>query len=142
MDNKLVEVKTYNEEGYRPLVSYGTWRVAVLNYIDELLPANICTLERHTDTDEVFILASGKAMLVIGGCDKEIASLSSLEIRIGEINNVKKDVWHTVLLSQDAHIVIVENDNTCTENSEYFTLTPALKSDLLRIATGFESAGK
>ena len=37
----LLEIHDYNGEGYRPLIDYGAWRVAILNYIDELLPENI-----------------------------------------------------------------------------------------------------
>ncbi len=37
----LLEVKEYADEGYKPVIDYGQWRVAVLNYCDELLPEEI-----------------------------------------------------------------------------------------------------
>jgi len=37
----LLEIKEYSEEGYKPIIDYGAWRVAILNFIDELLPENI-----------------------------------------------------------------------------------------------------
>ena len=40
----------------------------------------------------------------------------------GKIYNVKKSVWHTVVLSQDGSILIVENQDTVKENSDYFSL--------------------
>ena len=40
IDN-LIEIVEYNSQGYKPLVDYETWRVAILKYCDELLPENI-----------------------------------------------------------------------------------------------------
>ena len=71
-------------------------------------------LERHLLTDEVFVLLSGEARLVIG-CD-----LSKTEMRIGNIYNVKKGVYHALLMEKDAKVLIVENHNTSRDNTEYY----------------------
>lgn len=47
MNENFIEVSEYVEEGYKPVVDYKTWRVAVLNYIDELLPSQIRTMQKH-----------------------------------------------------------------------------------------------
>jgi ureidoglycolate hydrolase len=133
----LIEVKSFDGEGYKPLVSFGSWRVAVLRYLDELNPANIKSMERHMKTDEVFVLAKGKAMLILGGNGQEVGGLSTYKMNIGEINNVKKGAWHTVIVSHEAHLVIVENDDTCVENSEYFSLTKELKTKIQEFAKDF-----
>ena len=52
---KLLEVREYKKEGYSPVVDYGAWRVAILNYNDQLLPENLTAMQRHNETDEVFI---------------------------------------------------------------------------------------
>jgi hypothetical protein len=41
--------------------------------------------------------------------------------------NVKKSVWHHVVLSQDAHVIIFEKADTSRENSEYQILEPDLQ---------------
>ena len=41
----------------------------------------------------------------------------------GKLYNVKQNTWHTVLLSRDASILIVENRDTGEGNSEFFQLT-------------------
>ena len=137
INGSLMEVRDYQGKGYSPLVSYGEWRVAVLRYLDELEPARINTMERHLETDEVFILVHGKAMLILGGNNNHVDQLTSYVLEIGKINNVKKNTWHTISLSPDAHIIIVENDNTEKVNSEYCSLSQNLQHATCRLATDF-----
>ncbi|PKN86371.1 MAG: hypothetical protein CVU46_08025 [Chloroflexi bacterium HGW-Chloroflexi-8] len=130
MKTELVEIKNYEGFGYQSLVTHGSWRVAVLRYLEELNIANIHSMERHTGTDEVFILTFGKAMLIIGGDDSLISEFQPVIMSIGNIYNVKKNTWHTVIMSKDAHIVIVENDDTNGENSETCLLTEVLRREI------------
>lgn len=123
MDNLLIDVKQYDGVGYKSLVSFGAWRVAVLRYLDDLQPDRINSMERHLDTDEVFVLVKGKAMLVLGGNSLMVEELSFYPMTIGDIYNVKQNTWHTLILSQDAHLIIVENDDTEKGNSQYATLS-------------------
>lgn len=130
MTTDLIEIRNFNGFGYQAQVSYGAWRVAVLRYLDELKIENIRTMERHIATDEVFILMFGKAMLILGGNDNFISDFHSVTMNIGEIYNVKKNTWHTVILSEDAHIIIVENDDTSKDNSETCVLTEKLSREI------------
>ena len=36
-----------------------------------------------------------------------------------KVYNVKHAVWHAITTSEDAHVLVVENDNTSKDNSEY-----------------------
>ena len=45
-DGKLLEIHDFTGEGFQPLVNFGSWRVVVLNYMEDLHPAKIDTLER------------------------------------------------------------------------------------------------
>jgi hypothetical protein len=124
MDEALLEVSEYTGKGFQPLVYFGTWRVAVLNYLDELRPENQKSVERHTETDEVFILMKGTGTLFLGKGDKGPEALYPQVMDVGKIYNVKKDIWHTVVLSPDASVLLVENGDTAEANSEYADLTP------------------
>ena len=123
MDEKLLEIKDYDGEGYQPLVDFGTWRVAFLRFIDELIPENIYRLERHVETDEVFVLLDGQAVLLLGEGDQEIEKLIHQVMRPGILYNVKQNAWHNCVLSRDATILLVENRNTSSENTEYIELS-------------------
>ena len=49
----------------------------------------------------------------------------------GNLYNVKRNAWHTVLLNQDATILIVEENNTGEANTEYFKLTEEFRGELI-----------
>lgn len=135
METKAIEIKHFTGEGYQPLMVYGEWRVAALRYEDSAQPDQILAMERHTGTDEVFVLTQGKAVLIIGGTADEPGDLQAFPMQASQIYNVKKNAWHTTLLSRDAHIIIVENDNTSKENSESSILTDLHRQQLTAIAS-------
>ena len=74
-------------------------------------------LERHHLTDAVFVLLAGSASLVIG------LEKAETHMEQGKLYNVKKGTWHALLMSEDAKVVIVENHDTCRENTEYYPLS-------------------
>ncbi len=119
----LLEVKTYKGQGYSPVVDYGAWRVAVLNYSDELRPQHLTKMQRHNETDEVFVLLQGRCILFIGQGDNRIHSIDAVDMTAFTMYNVKKGVWHTHTLSKDAMVLIVENKDTTYENSPFCDLT-------------------
>jgi hypothetical protein len=137
LDTNLIDVKKFDGEGYKPLVSFGTWRVAVLHYLDDVLADQINSMERHLSTDEVFVLVKGKAMLFLGGNHPIIKELACYPMVIGEINNVKQNTWHTLILSQDAHLIIVENDDTGKGNSQYSQISNSLQRNIRQAAQEF-----
>ena len=51
-----IEIIDFQPEGYKPLVDYESWRVAVLKFCDDLLIENVKTMQKHLYTDEVFVL--------------------------------------------------------------------------------------
>ena len=120
IDPQLVEVLAYTGEGYRPLVDYGEWRVAILRYIDELTPENITFVERHKETDEVFVLLDGCCVLLLTDDENKVYAV---DMEPQKIYNIKQGVFHSHVLSEDATILIVENRDTSHENSERLTLT-------------------
>jgi ureidoglycolate hydrolase len=119
----MIQIGQYSGSGYRSLVSFGQWRVAVLNYLEELQPDKVLSMERHNATDEVFVILAGKAMLVIGGNLDEVQTPGFYPMEIGKTYNVKCHTWHTVMMSHNAQLLIIENDDTSTENSEYLSLS-------------------
>jgi ureidoglycolate hydrolase len=134
MDEKLLEIRQYLGEGYKPLIDFDTWRVAVLRWIEELEPGNITSMERHTQTDEVFVLLEGQSTIILGGDSAMVDGIYPQKLEPGKLYNVKRDVWHTVLLSRDASILIVENRNTGEVNSEYCQLTDEFKKQIIELS--------
>lgn len=134
MNATLLETHEYLGEGYKPLIDFNCWRVAVLRYLDELQPDRISYFERHNETDEVFILLNGQAVLLIGEGEECVDTFIPQVMRAGVLYNVKKGTWHAVVLSRDATILLVENRDTARENSSYYDLRPEQRAQLVQIA--------
>ncbi len=131
--SNLLEIKEYISEGYRPVVDYGDWRVAVLNYCDELLPRNIDKMQKHDQTDEVFVLLEGNCILFIGEGEDEITHIYAQDMEPLKLYNVKRSVWHNHTLSEDAMVLIVENRDTSLENSPEKELTEEQREELIEL---------
>jgi mannose-6-phosphate isomerase-like protein (cupin superfamily) len=115
----IIDVDTYDEEGYAPVVDFQHWRVALLNYIDELEADKINNFHMHEETDEVFVLLQGRCILFAGEIGKSggIDRISALDMKPNQLYTVKKGVYHTHTLSEDAKVLIVENQDTGDHNT-------------------------
>ena len=133
MDEHLLEVREHPGDGYRPLIDFESWRVALLRWKPGMQPAEITEVERHTRTDEVFVLLLGSATLILTGNAVSADNLRGISMQAGKLYNVKQNAWHAILLSRDASILIVENRDTCDENTEYCTLTAQQKQAIMEM---------
>jgi len=126
----LVEIFQFQNEGYLPIVDFENWRVAVLKFCEELCVSNLETMQKHDQTDEVFVLISGACMLFTGGDGEYPSEVEAVRMHPCEIYNVKKGVWHTHTLDKDAAVLIVENQNTGDSNSPTAPLTNEQKQKI------------
>ncbi|MFX0016137.1 MAG: hypothetical protein ACFE98_16225, partial [Candidatus Hermodarchaeota archaeon] len=91
-------------------------------------PENIDFMSKHDETDEVFVLLNGKCILFIAeGNKRKITNLYAEDMVPYKIYNVKRGVWHNHTLSDDAMILIVENQDTTESNSPIIKLTKEQK---------------
>ena len=104
----MIEVRAHTEEGFKVMAAFGEWKVGMLRYSERF--SRLGEMERHLLTDEVFVLIFGKATLYT---DREV-----LEMEPGSVYTVPQGVWHHIVVSEDAHVMVVENKNTSIENTE------------------------
>ena len=130
----LLEIRSYTGEGYRPLIDFGAWRVAILRYIDELLPERLTHMQRHDETDEVFVLLAGRCILYLGEGGDRVDAIRAIDMEPLKLYNVKRSAWHTHTLSEDATVLIVENCDTAPANSPQVPLEPAQRAQVVRLA--------
>ncbi len=121
--NDLLEIKEYTKEGYSPVIDFGTWRVAILNYCEELEPQNIHKFQKHEKTDEIFVLLQGECMLYVAEGTDTVGAIYSQSMEKNKLYNVKKSTWHSHTLSRDTMVLIVENRDTDLSNSPEIELT-------------------
>ncbi|MBQ3356201.1 MAG: cupin [Oscillospiraceae bacterium] len=108
-----LDILDYTGDGYQPVHDFASWRVAYLNCQESNTAEGMRYIERHNETDEIFVLLNGEATLLIG---EERAPVVMEKFKT---YNVKQGVWHNVIVSRDVKILIVENSNTSEENSDY-----------------------
>lgn len=123
MQGKQIEITEFQEAGYKPLVDYEAWRVAVLKFCDDLRLENVKTMQKHLETDEVFILVKGKCRLFLGGSGEKPGKIEKVDMIPGRVYNIKKGVWHNHIMDEEGEVVIVENSNTSDDNSPIVPLT-------------------
>ena len=107
-----VEIFDFVGKDYKKAMSFENWRVAYLNYGDEF-NLTLPRLERHMETDEVFVLLTGSATLIIG------EELHKVIMKPFKIYNVPKAVWHHIQVDVDTRVLIIENEDTSKANTEY-----------------------
>lgn len=131
MDEKLLQIREYTGAGYQPLIDYEGWRVAILRWDQSMLPEKMEFMERHNKTDEVFVLLKGQATLILlDNCHQAQGMLQQV-MEQGKLYNVKRSAWHTILLSRVASILIVENQDTGENNTEYCKISGEIKQAIL-----------
>ena len=134
MEKKIAGVDTYlcRENGFHPIIICNDWRVAVLNYFDVVEKELLCRMERHPETDEVFVLRDGSAWLITGGDGARPDGIETFPMESGTIYNIRKNVWHHIVMTPETSVLLVENADTSEANSEYAELDGGVIAELKR----------
>lgn len=128
MNKDLLDIVSYDGEGYLPLIDFEKWRIAELRYIDELEVHRLKDMQKHNETDEIFVLLEGDFTLFLGGQGDEIGEIEAVKLEPLKIYNVKKGTFHTHTPEKNCTVLIVENADTCDKNSPKVRLTKAQKA--------------
>lgn len=126
---KGLDILEHNGEEYLRLVNNAKWTLASLNWAPRFDEANITELERHILSDETFVLLQGSATLLMGE-KAEPVKMESLKYY-----NVRAGIWHHIIVSKDARVLVAESANTSKDNTEYLSLKTG---EIYRKRPGFE----
>jgi WxcM-like, C-terminal. len=132
IDPNLLSVLHYDKPGYAPQIDFESWRIAVLNYCQDVRPENIRQMQRHDQSDEVFVLLRGHCTLIIGRGENSVEELYFEALQPYKMYNVKRGVWHNHVLGPDASVLIVENQNTSDYNSPQIPLNQSQQNEILQ----------
>lgn len=131
--SKLLEISAFDGVGYLPLVDYGEWRVAMLRFEPNLAADMIRTMQRHEETDEVFVLLEGRCILFVSADADDADAIEAADLEPLKLYNVKRGVWHTHTLSADASVLIIENRDTTLANSPLTDLSEAQRAQIVQL---------
>ena len=119
-----LQVEDVREAGWHvPIPDGGGWMAAFLNTGegDWKLPQKI---ERHSETDEVFMLLEGEATLGLAGDSEEPGKLTAVPMKPLVLYNVLNRHWHTCAFGPNSRVFIIERAGTGKGNT---TKTPMSK---------------
>ena len=133
IDKKLLEICGFEGEGYRSLTDGDQWRVAMLRYCDDLLPERIFAMQRHHETDEVFVLLEGRCILFLGEGKDTVTSITAVDMQPRKLYNVQRGVWHSHTLDRNTSVLIVENRDTTIQNSPKIILNDDQRRKIMDI---------
>lgn len=103
-----MEAYIHTGEGFQVLKQFEGWKIGYLRYNGRF--SKYDQLERHLETDEVFVLLEGTATLYTE--EEECVMEKNV------LYNIPARVWHHIVVSEDATVLVVENSNTTKENTE------------------------
>lgn len=132
----LVQVGASFAQTYAPVLEFEGWRVAMLRCNDAVAPTNFTRVERHWNTNEVFILTAGAAdLIILDRSDEERGQDVPIRYFVEHMRpsvayNVGQSVWHHVVMTQDAHIVLIEKADTGLATSNYWDLPVELAREI------------
>jgi len=129
---KVIDKYLHSDNGYNPYLITDRWQVAKLNYQDGLGLDQIDKMEVHRNTDEVFILLVGTAVLIASGQADGQGSFEAIMMLPGVTYNIPTGVWHNIAMAPDAQMIIVENNNTHLSDVEYTPLGDVARAVLKR----------
>lgn len=129
----LLEIREHNASDYKPLIDFQSWRVALMNYTPELVSNKITRMQKHTETDEVFILLAGKCILFLGEGEERVTKVHAVDMEPYKLYNVKREAWHSHTFSEDAKVLIVENRDTTDVNSPFVGLSAEQQNQVVEL---------
>jgi hypothetical protein len=74
-------------------------------------------MDKHIETDEVFILHAGSCKLLLAGNGEFPGLVEGCWMESGKVYCVHKGVWHSHVLLPGSSVLVVENAGTCGSNT-------------------------
>ncbi len=136
MSAQLIETYYDDKEGYHPFFITKDWQVAQLNYLLEQGLGAIHKMDMHLETDEVFVLTKGTAVLISGVDTENGFQFQLIKMQQGVTYNVPVKVWHNIAMDTGAEVIIVEKSHTHVSDFVFRTLK---KDEQEKLATAIQS---
>lgn len=103
MDKKAVDIYQYSEAGYKPLLEFNGNNIAVLNYLEAARLKKLSSLEKHRESDEVFIPVSGEMQMIT----KNGGEFTLTPLTPGKVYIVKKNIYHGLIMEEGSSSFVI-----------------------------------
>lgn len=130
---QFIRISQHEGEGIGAFVGCDEFLVSILNPLPRLCPEQTTSMQKHNETEECFILLSGRAMLYLADGDAAPGELRACLLELGKIYTVPRGIWHSPVMSSDAKILLVEKNGTTDDNSPRVPLTEDQRHAVLNL---------
>lgn len=113
---------SFDGEGMQRVFENEKWTVGIKNW----KPANditgISELERHNQTDELFVLVAGSCTLVYANETDNGLEFGAVKMEPERVYNIPATLWHNTITCKDTKMILIEDSNTSMDNSDILKL--------------------
>lgn len=119
-----MEIKSYEfgEAGLSRVYENEKWMVGIKNWKPANDHANIDCLERHNETDELFVLISGRCVLLFADEKGGELEIGATVMEPMKVYNIPRSLWHNTVTMKDTKLILIEDSSTSSKNSDVLTL--------------------
>lgn len=131
-----MEIKSYEfaGEGMQRVFENEKWTVGIKNW----KPANDITgidmLERHNQTDELFVLVAGSCTLISAEETEGGMQFRRVVMEPNKVYNIPATLWHNTITCRDTKMILIEDSNTSMANSDIYPLKPEEIAEIQALA--------
>lgn len=123
----------YQGEGLARVYENPKWMVGIKNWKPANDMAGIDCLERHNETDELFILLSGGCTLLSAEEGPGGLALKATRMEPMKVYNSPRGLWHNTVTTREVKLILVEDSSTGAANSEVLPLGPEQLAEVERL---------
>lgn len=120
-----IEKFEYEGEGLIRVFENEKWMVGIKNWKPANDIANTNCLERHNQTDELFVLLSGKCVLLFANEVNGELVIEAVDMEPMKVYNIPATLWHNTVTQKDTKLILVEDSSTGMANSDILDLNEA-----------------
>ena len=95
--------------------------------------ANINNLERHNETDELFILLAGKCTLLYANETEGGLKIEAVPMEPLKVYNIPRSLWHNTVTEHSTKLALIEDSSTGPANSDNLDLTAEQIAEVHRL---------
>ena len=131
MEAVRVKIDAFDGEGLKWAFDNGSWTTGIKNYKPQNDLKSFDCLERHLETDELFVLLAGECCLIIGeqAAVGRPSVFQALLMAPHRVYTIAKGAWHTTVTKPGVKLILIEKSGTSMANSEAWTFSAAEAAD-------------
>ena len=118
----IIEVKDFSGEGMSRVYENKKWTVGIKNWKPANDISGIDCLERHNETDELFILLSGACTLIYANGNGSNLDIQAVKMEPLKVYNIPASLWHNTVTRKDTKLALIEDSSTGSHNSDVLPL--------------------